>query len=598
VIEEASLYADLHVETSPIAATAVWTDHIAKVSGVSLTRGGVEDLIGVSNTEPGAGTISLVGLTATILPGYWVRVRYSSNIIWAGYVQDVTVNYTFIEGTTYEVTTLTVFDWVAWIAQFQTEFIDGAWYTDIRRDDINAIAEGTPVLSRPPGGIPPAPWVYDSLTGVRTLAEILDISATTINGYWMSRLVVPTGNGAGIDDIIDLHSVTVSANVALTDGTHTGTPTNLAYYSEIEVATRTSQVSNSVTVENHWTINETDTVTTYSASDATSIAAYGSRFAAIETNTPVYQIMTYQQDNMVPNPHLSYSSDYLLSGNANLVLNRQLLTDMDTGATNFLTVGTTQPVSDAGLYVAVGRLSANTATTIFIYNGPENNGTVQSFLVRPSTQYTASAYQRGGVGQSSMTGRADIRWYDINGATISTSSGTASTVTSTAWSRKTVTATSPSTAYSAVMFSTFVFSGTNNTSNRYFSTAAQFEEGAAATAWFSGDTTDTSTDLYFWTGEPGQSGSSQVTNNLATIATDFLTANKDPFYSPFTVRLNSQSNLTATVLLDLYKSIYIWFDSHRWTATITGISHNITINPDGTTRWMIDLNIRPSAYTI
>jgi hypothetical protein len=148
------------------------------------------------------------------------------------------------------------------------------------------------------------------------------------------------------------------------------------------------------------------------------------------------------------------------------------------------------------------------------------------------------------------------------------------------------------------MFSTFLYGGANNTNNRYFSTAAQFEEGAAATAWFSGDTTDTSSYLYFWNGEPGQSKSGQVTNNLATIATDFLTANKDPFYSPFTVRLNAQSNLTATVLLDLYYSIYIWFDSHRWTATITGISHNITINPDGTTRWMIDLNIRPSAYTI
>jgi hypothetical protein len=312
----------------------------------------------------------------------------------------------------------------------------------------------------------------------------------------------------------------------------------------------------------------------------------------------VFQNLSFQAINMIPNPHLSYSSDYLLSGNANLVLNRQLLTDVATGATNFLTAGTTQPVTDAGLYVAVGRLSANTATTIFIYNGPENNGTVQSFLVRPGIQYTASVYQRGGVGQSSMAARADIRWYDINGATISTSSGTAATLTSTAWSRRSVTATAPANAYSAVMFATVVFSGTNNTSNRYFSTAAQFQEGATATTWFSGDTTDDSSYLYFWNGDPGQSSSNQVTNNLATITTAFLTANKDPFYSPFTVRLNSQSNLTATVLLDLYKSIFIWFDSHRWTATIAGISHNITINPDGTTRWMIDLNIRPSAYTI
>jgi hypothetical protein len=301
---------------------------------------------------------------------------------------------------------------------------------------------------------------------------------------------------------------------------------------------------------------------------------------------------------MVPNPHLSYSSDYLISGTANLVLNRQLLSDMATGATNFLTLGTTQPVTDGGDYVAVGRVSANTPAIPFAYGGPEFNGTYGAFLVRPSTQYTASVYQRGGVGQASMAGFAAIRWYDINGATISTSNGTSSTTTSTSWTRKTVTATSPSTAYSAVMFSSNTFSGTNNTNNRYFATGAQMETGATATTWFIGDTTDTSSYLYFWNGDPGQSSSNQVTNNLATITTAFLTANKDPFYSPFTVRLNSQSNLTATVLLDLYKSIFIWFDSHRWTATITGITHNITINADGTTRWMIDLNIRPSAYTI
>jgi hypothetical protein len=598
VIEEASLYANLHVETSPIAVTAVWTDHISKVRDVSLTRGGIEDLIGVSNTEPGAGTISLVGLTATIQPGYWVRVRYSSSLIWAGYVQDVTVNYTFIEGTTYEVTTLTVFDWAAWIAQTSTEFMDRAWYTDIRRGDINTLAEGSPILLRAPGGIPPAPYVFDQLTGLRTLAEVLDISATTINGYWMSRLKEPTGSGSGISQLIDIYNIVSSAGLALTDGTHTGTPTNLAYYSEIEVATRTSQVSNSVTVNNHWTLNDTDTVNTYSASDATSIAAYGSRFASIETNANVFQNLSYQAINIVPNPHLAYSSDYLLSGTGNLTLNRQLLTDMATGAANFLTLGTTQPVTDGGDYVAVGRVSANTPAIPFAYGGPEFNGTYGAFLVRPSTQYTASVYQRGGVGQASMAGFAAIRWYDINGATISTSNGTSSTTTSTSWTRKTVTATSPSTAYSAVMFSWNTFSGTNNTNNRYFATGAQMEAGATATTWFSGDTTDDSSYLYFWNGEQGQSSSNQVTNNLATITTAFLTANKDPFYSPFTVRLNSQSNLTATVLLDLYKSIFIWFDSHRWTATITGITHNISINADGTTRWMIDLNIRPSAYTI
>ena len=598
MIEEASLYANLHVETSPIAATAVWTDHIAKVSDVSLTRGGVEEYIGAPSIEPGAGTISLVDFTATVLPGDWVRVRYSSTIIWAGYVQDVNVNYTFIDGVGYAVTTLSVLDWAAWIAQFSTEFIDRAQYEDIRRGQINDIAEGTPVMLRPPAGIPPADYYFDRLVGTRTLSEVLDISANTILGHWKSRLAVPTGSGAGIDDLIDLWNLAEAMNLILTDGTHTGgLPGEHIYYVDLEVGTRTTQVANSVVINNHWNLNDQDATVTYSASDPTSIATYGSRFAVVETNSNVYQNLAFQAINMVPNPHLSYSSDYLLSGTGNLVLNRQLLTDMATGATNFLTAGTTQPVTDGGDYIAVGRVSANTPAIPFAYGGPEFNGSYGAFVVRPSTQYTASVYQRGGVGQSSMAGFAAIRWFDINGATISTSNGTSSATSSTAWTRKTVTATSPSNAYSAVMFSWNTFTGANNTGNRYFATGAQMQTGASATTWFSGDTTDNSSYLYFWNGEPGQSASSQVTNNLALLSTEFLANNKTPYYSPFSVRVNAQDNLTKVLTFDLYKYASLWFDSHHWDAIFTGITHNITINPDGTTRWMIDLNIRPSTYT-
>ena len=598
MIEEASLYANLHVETSPIAVTAVWTDHISKVRDVSLSRGGIEEFIGAPGVQPGSGTISLVDFTATVLPGYWVRVRYSSSVIWAGYVQDVNVSYSFIDGVTYVVTTLTVLDWAAWIAQFSTDFMDRAQYEDIRRGQINDIAEGTPVLLRPPGIIFPE-YVFDGLVGTRTLAEILDLTANTIAGYWKSCLVVPTGSGAGIDDIIDLHNQSDPTNYFLTDGTHTsGSLVDRIDYVDLQVGTRTSDVANSVVISNKWNLEGADATVTYSASDATSIATYGSRFASFETNENVSANLTFQANNLVPNPHLSHSSDYLISGTGNLVLNRQLLSDMATGATNFLTLGTTQPVTDGGDYVAVGRVSANTPAIPFAYGGPEFNGTYGAFLVRPSTQYTASVYQRGGVGQASMAGFAAIRWYDINGATISTSNGTSSTTTSTAWTRKTVTATSPATAYSAVMFSWNTFSGANNTGNRYFATGAQMQTGATATTWFSGDTIDTSSYLYFWYGEPGQSTSSQVTNNLSILATEFLNNNKNPKYSPFTVRVNAQDNLTKIVNTDLYKYCSLWFDSHRWDAIITGITHNISINADGTTRWMLDLNIRPSTYTI
>ena len=88
-VQEANLQANLYVETSPVQATASWTNHIATVRDIRLTHGGVEPFIGVNNVEVGSGTITLVDNSATIEPGYWVRVRYSSSNIWAGFVQDV-----------------------------------------------------------------------------------------------------------------------------------------------------------------------------------------------------------------------------------------------------------------------------------------------------------------------------------------------------------------------------------------------------------------------------------------------------------------------------------------------------------------------------
>lgn len=580
MIEEASLYANLHVETSPIATTATWTDHIASVRDISLTRGGVEDLVGVSNVQPGSGTISLVDFAGTIAPGYWVRIRYSSSIIWAGYVQDVNVSYTFIYGETYAVTTLTVLDWAAWIAQFSTGGLDSAWYLQLRIQDINSVADGNPLITHNPGGIPPAGYVFDELLGDRSLSEVLDISATTINGYWKSVLNVPTGSGLGIGDIIDLYNQISSSNIALTDGTHTGSPTNLMNYVDLEVATRTSQVSNSVVIQNHWGLNAEDTVVSYSASDSTSIAAYGSRLATIETNTPVSGFLAYEAINLSTMPSFE-GTDYELT------------------STNFYT-SIEQPALDAG-----GAWSAYSGTNALrAYNlaGTGTNtsqGWNERIRVTAGTTYYAIAYAAT-TGSGSIRARTRIDWYNEANTLLSTSYGSFVSLSSfKTWYKTSTSAAAPTNAVFArvtVYFdrggaSTFVTGTKLWVDGVYFGTTN-------VTNWFDGNTADSSSYLYFWRGDDNSSTSQMVTNNLTDISTSFLNSNKTAFYSPFTARLNAQANLTAAVLIDLYKSVYIWFNSHRWTSVVTGITHNININPDGTTRWTIDLDIRPSAYTI
>lgn len=361
------------------------------------------------------------------------------------------------------------------------------------------------------------------------------------------------------------------------------------YYTDIETAYDTQDIVNDVTFNNvgkrvssYGSDKYENVKVSWNQKDSTSITNWGARRFELETNLWT-QVSAY---NLQPNPSLVTSDLGLSSGNANLVLNRQLLTDVATGATNFLTAGATQPTNNAGLYIGVGRLTANTPTVIFVYGGSENNGTLDAFSVTPSTQYTASVYLRGGVGQSSMSARADIRWYDINGATISTTNGTAATLTSTSWLRRSVTATAPANAYSAVMFATIIFSGTNNTGNRYFSTSAQFELGATATTWFSGDTTDDLTYIYEWEGTPGDSRSIRYLNVMDSRTSQLLSSFANPIVRVKSITWNTAQNPTLAYNLDIGSLIVITFKGTTNTYRIVGMSHDIT--PE---RWMMNTRV-------
>lgn len=304
MIEEASLYANLHVETSPVAASASWTDHIATVRDVSLSRGGQEPFIGVNQTQVGSGTISLIENTATILPGYWVRVRYDSTNIWAGYVQDVNTTYTFIDGIQYAVKTLVVLDWVAWIAQYSFDEYAAAganWWTRLANINLQIDSTGAnkPIVEYPSGTA--TSWTYPEYVGSASVAEILDLLANSImpGGYWKANTAVPTGSTSGIDSLVTVYNVAPSGTVSGTfsDGSHTGSPTDLVYYNDIEIVQQTSSVANNVVVENIFENSGNMLTSDYQRSDSTSIAAYGSRLATINTS-----ITATQAVNLFPYP--------------------------------------------------------------------------------------------------------------------------------------------------------------------------------------------------------------------------------------------------------------------------------------------------------
>lgn len=576
-VEEASLYANLHVETSPVQTTASWTDHIATVRDISLSRGGYEPFAGINQVQPGSGTITLVDNTATILPGYWVKVRYNSTIIWGGYIQDVQQNYTNVNGVFYELKTLTVLDWAAWIAQFPISNLEkeNTWY--LRNRDIDALVPGTPVAPASGSGIFGG---TDYLLNNRTGAEVLDITYNSMaNGWWRSEATAPTGTS--YLNLIQTGYTTTANDVALTDGSHTGTPTNLTYYTDIEVATRTSQVVNSVRVNNFHAVDTgfgitEELTTTYEKSDSSSIATYGSRFAECDANIG----LTTQGINLVANP--SYED-----------------TDYELTSTNFYS-SIEQPTLDAGgAWDAYDGLNAFRAYNLAGSGTNTSQGLDDRINVVAGTTYYAMAYAAT-TGSGSIRARTRIDWYNEANTLLSTSFGSFVSLSSfKTWYKTSTSATAPANAKYARLTVYFDRGGTLTfvTGTKLWMDGLYFGSSNEA-SWWDGDTTDTATNIYGWTGTPNASPSFRAPNLVDTLATQFLADNATAKYSPYTIRVNAQANLTAVQLFDLYESIYVWFDSHRWTSVVTGIQHNISINADNTTRWMIDLIVRPSTYTI
>ena len=422
--------------------------------------------------------------------------------------------------------------------------------------------------------------VQDNLvTG--TLVDHFDLATQSVGAHWWVDKTNVTQFAQDFDYVVP--SATFSDVIA--EGN--------VYYTDIETAYDTQDIVNDITLTNagsrassYGSDKYEEYTVTWVDTDPTSIAEWGGRKYELETNLWTQKISS----NILLNPHMAYSPTYNTGGTGAVPVSRQLLSDMATGATGYLSSGTTQPVIGAGGYVFRGIASSNSTTTIFIYGGEntiDNTTIYGSVPVTPGLQYTASAYQRAGVGHSaSLTGRMDIRWFTETGATISTSSGSTATVTSTGWTRRTLTATAPANARFAILFSTFVYGGANNTGYRYYTTAAQLEQASSASTWFSGDTTDDNTYLYEWEGTPGESRSIRYSNMLDTRTGELLDNFANPIVRVKGLTWNTAQNPTLSYTLDIGSLIVVTFKGTTATYRIVGMSHDIT--PD---RWLMNLRI-------
>jgi len=230
------------------------------------------------------------------------------------------------------------------------------------------------------------------------------------------------------------------------------------------------------------------------------------------------------RENLINNPSFELNAaDWLGGGSASATIGR----------------------TTAKKYIGTASLSASAsgAGDIVVYQG---NGTASSYInILPNTEYCFSAYS---LAQSTTRQvDANIEWFDDLNASISASSGTAVTNSSTAWTRSSIVATSPSNAVKARVYVKISSASINEI---HYLDAMLFEQSASVNAYFDGGYIDPTIKAidYGWTG----------TANLSPSTVSF--------WNPDGLNYNDQYFLnfpTLNILNDAMAAVYGIFEIEK-----------------------------------
>jgi hypothetical protein len=558
------LYGDVTIEVADNTdVTPTWVNLSADLLNATANRGGDAAIAGESETQVGQMTAMFNNLSTVPLVGWWVRVRIQGSNIWAGFVNDVATVTVFDEnepGRSYEVTTLSCSDWVALTANVTKEgslvypmtSVYGINMTAAAAiDGMNdAISTGFDLIAYD-SGFSSNSVAQTDMTA--TVAEHLDaVCASFPDGgrrYWYSAKTSATTNHApagGIQAVAETGSN--PSPLTFTDGA-TG-----LHYTDIVVESTAKNVSNIITTDNRSMIRASNNPKlrvfadeVWTASDATSVGLYGERRAAVQTRVPLtFNTHNVKRDiNLCWNPNFEYDTNGYLVDSGSVTTIRRFKPSLE--ATPF----------DAydGEYGLRRTFLTAAATTSIMYNHdgaegiPVIAGYGYKFLVRGARYTTATDAQL----------RADIIWYDDNGAVISTITGTPVTMTNIrTWYAASHSGTAPATAVTAKLRVTFLRSGGTNFAigAKLYADAFCFFEVTSLTdtmTYFSGDTEDTAGFLYSWFGQPGWSESARFVNDLPFVLDSLIDRFADTTRKATELRWNASEDFTAAASLDLFQ---------------------------------------------
>jgi hypothetical protein len=542
--------------------------------------------------------------------GNLVRISFSafSGYAFVGYVQDVSQRVVFDQSVSFTtpitLTTINCLDWVGYISQFQAVGVGGSDYlsgTDITtssyaaRDRIGALnkiidsSNNTKLINA--SFFTTLAEVGDT-DFVGSFAQHLDLLASTLNLTWRGEHRLPSNVTNGRDDLVAFDPSSVFLNeTTFTDAV--GTAGQL-HYTEIDLQNSTSNVANSVVVnnrsrfhvsdpevtriggfneENYMIINSQNVVGVaidgvQEASDATSITTYGIRQTVIDTNVAM-PVSSSGSFNLIVNPSVEYSDDGY-SGIANAKVRRR------------------QPSQDAnpfaaynGLWAMRCRQSTAAASTRINFSGGEADGIP---VVGGTTYYIKGYAARGTVSRTDMISSMTIEWFNDDEASISTST-TANTTLTTAntWYLVSGSAAAPATAVRATIRMSFARSGAGNITvgDRLWGDAFMFSK--TTDGYFDGDTPWDATNAYAWTGGVGSSPSYKLLNRVDNVASTLLGTFANTSMRITRIRWNAQESLSAIPKLVVGQKIYVVYKGTTTSHKIVGIDGNI--DPS---RYMID----------
>jgi hypothetical protein len=611
-IREKFLYGLVKIETSPWSSPFTWTDRTADlVAGINYSEGGRIGTPGASQVDPGTLNATFKNLSSVPVVGNLVRVSFTdfAGYAFTGYVQDVSQRIVFDQSvsltTPVTLTTINCLDWVGYISQFQAVGVGGAnFLTGVDETDsiypardrvaaLNKIVDSSYNTKIILGSLM---TVVDNLGDtdfVGSFAQHLDLIATTINVNWRGNHALPTNVTTGRTSLVSFDPQSVFGNeTTFTDAV--GTAGQL-HYTEIDLLNSTSNVANTIVVNNRVRFNVPDVEVTkiggfneenfmiinnqnvvglaidgvQELSDTTSITTYGIRQTVVDTNVAM-PVSSSGSFNIIVNPSMEYSDDGYTRNNLNCVVRRR------------------KPSQDAnpfaaynGLWAMRSRQIVASATARILFSGGEADGIP---VVAGSTYYFKGYAARGTTSRTDMRAKFDVRWYDDAESLLSTTSTSFTTLTTAnTWYLVSGSAAAPANAVRATIEMLFERSGGGNITigDRLWADAFMFSK--TTDAYFDGDTPWDSTNAYAWTGGVGASPSYKLLNNIDSVGNTLLAYFANTSLRVTRIRWNAQEDLSAVPKLVVGQKIYVVYKGNTTAHKIVGIDGNI--DPS---RYMID----------